>query len=202
MTSDKPLDATRERIEAVYHAEARRVFATLIRLLGDFDRAEDALSDAFMAALQQWPTDGVPANPRAWLVSAGRFKAIDAMRRRARFDASLALLDEQIDADSSDAGEWENEGLADDRLRLIFTCCSPALSPDARVALTLLDQILASVVLAEYHLAHSVQADLYRRLGRNAEARASYERALGLARQEPERRFLERRLGELQAGED
>ncbi len=124
-------------VDTVYRAESRRVFATLIRLLGDFDRAEDALHDAFRAALEQWPRDGVPANPRTWLVSAGRFKAIDALRRRARFDASLAALAEQLDADTDvDLGS-DDEGVDDDRLRLIFTCCHPALPSDARVALTL-----------------------------------------------------------------
>jgi RNA polymerase sigma-70 factor (ECF subfamily) len=127
----------REKVEAVYRAESRRVLATLIRLLGDFDRAEDALHDAFATAMQQWPRDGVPANPRAWLVSAGRFKAIDAMRRAARFDALQAELAEQLHAEASDAVDWDDEGVADDQLRLIFTCCHPALSPEARMALTL-----------------------------------------------------------------
>ncbi len=126
-----------ETVETVYQSESRRVFATLIRLLGDFDRAEDALHDAFTAAMAQWPRDGVPANPRAWLVSTGRFKAIDAIRRRARFDASLAALAAQLDADTRDAAVQDDEGVEDDRLRLIFTCCHPALPPDARVALTL-----------------------------------------------------------------
>ncbi len=126
-----------EMVEAVYSSESRRVLATLIRLLGDFDLAEDALHDAFTAALQQWPRDGVPSNPRAWLVSAGRFKAIDALRRRARFDASLKSLAERLDTASEDFSEWKDEGVEDDRLRLIFTCCHPALPPDARIALTL-----------------------------------------------------------------
>jgi RNA polymerase sigma-70 factor (ECF subfamily) len=126
----------RDIVDGVYRSESRRVFATLIRLLGDFDIAEEALHDAFRAALEQWPRDGLPANPRAWLVSAGRFKAIDAMRRRARFDA-LDDVAEQVEnlADETmvpDAGDIE-----DDRLRLIFTCCHPALQPDAQVALTL-----------------------------------------------------------------
>ncbi|WP_312477000.1 RNA polymerase sigma factor, partial [Stutzerimonas nitrititolerans] len=121
-------------VETVYRAESRRVLATLIRLLGDFDRAEEALHDAFAAALQQWPRDGVPGNPRAWLVSAGRFKAIDALRRRARFDASLRLLAEQLEGEAHEA---EPDEVEDDRLRLIFTCCHPALPADARVALTL-----------------------------------------------------------------
>jgi RNA polymerase sigma-70 factor (ECF subfamily) len=127
----------RQMVEEVYRAESRRVFATLIRLLGDFDRAEDALHDAFAAALEQWTKDGIPANPRAWLVSAGRFKAIDAIRRRARFDKSLAAIAEQIDADTPDEFEIDDEQIEDDRLRLIFTCCHPALAPEARVALTL-----------------------------------------------------------------
>ncbi|WP_313221906.1 RNA polymerase sigma factor [Stutzerimonas nitrititolerans] len=121
-------------VETVYRSESRRVLATLIRLLGDFDRAEEALHDAFAAALQQWPHDGVPGNPRAWLVSAGRFKAIDALRRRARFDASLRLLAEQLEGEAHEA---ELDEVEDDRLRLIFTCCHPALPADARVALTL-----------------------------------------------------------------
>jgi RNA polymerase sigma-70 factor, ECF subfamily len=127
----------RESVEAVYRAESRRVLATLIRLLGDFDLAEEALHDAFTAALDQWPKEGVPNNPRAWLVSTGRFKAIDAMRRRARFDASLAALADRLDSTTSDPAEWDDKGVEDDRLRLIFTCCHPALSPEACVALTL-----------------------------------------------------------------
>jgi RNA polymerase sigma-70 factor (ECF subfamily) len=127
-------------VEAVYRSDSRRVLATLIRLLGDFDLAEEALHDAFTAAVERWPQDGVPANPRAWLVSAGRFKAIDGLRRRARFDASLAHLAERLEADSAGAPRgWEEdeEGVEDDRLRLIFTCCHPALPADAHVALTL-----------------------------------------------------------------
>ncbi len=127
----------RERVDAVYRADSRRVLATLIRLLGDFDIAEEALHAAFAAAVEQWPRDGVPANPRAWLVSAGRFKAIDAMRRRARFDASQDELARQIEADASEAAEREPQDLEDDQLRLIFTCCHPALQPDAQLALTL-----------------------------------------------------------------
>jgi RNA polymerase sigma-70 factor (ECF subfamily) len=127
----------RQTVEAVYRAESRRVLATLIRLLGDFDRAEEALHDAFIAAVERWPRDGVPDNPRAWLVSTGRFKAIDAMRRRARFDAALGELATQIEAATSDATAWDDDGVEDDRLRLIFTCCHPALTPDAQVALTL-----------------------------------------------------------------
>src|SRR3954470_19979572 len=129
-------DQVRERVNDVYVSESRRVLATLIRLLGDFDVAEEALHDAFRAALEQWPRDGVPANPRAWLVSAGRFKAIDALRRRARFDASLAVLAEQLEVEAQ-INTGSDESVEDDRLRLIFTCCHPALAPEARIALTL-----------------------------------------------------------------
>jgi RNA polymerase sigma-70 factor, ECF subfamily len=122
-----------EKIEAVYRAESRRVFATLVRLLGDFDLAEEALHEAFRAALEQWPRDGVPDNPRTWLVSAGRFKAIDNIRRQARFDV---LDEEQIESLAAEETP-ERDEIEDDRLRLIFTCCHPALSPDAQVALTL-----------------------------------------------------------------
>jgi RNA polymerase sigma-70 factor (ECF subfamily) len=127
----------RETVEAVYRTDSRRVLATLIRLLGDFDLAEEALHEAFAAAVEQWPRDGAPANPRAWLVSAGRFKAIDAMRRRARFDASQSELAERLEADTGDAPGLDDESVEDDRLRLVFTCCHPALPPDAQVALTL-----------------------------------------------------------------
>lgn len=132
--SDNEVTRVRQRVDAVYRAESRRVFATLIRLLGDFDLAEEALHDAFRAALEQWPRDGVPANPRAWLVSAGRFKAIDRMRRRARFDALDDVPEHVL---SEDAAPVDGEEIEDDRLRLIFTCCHPALPPDAQVALTL-----------------------------------------------------------------
>jgi RNA polymerase sigma-70 factor (ECF subfamily) len=125
----------RERIAAVYRLESRRVFASLVRLLGDLDLAEEALHDAFMAAAQQWPRDGEPRNPRAWLVSAGRFKAVDRLRRRARFDAAVKEI--AVDPDAPDPFALEEETVADDQLRLIYTCCHPALTPDAQVALTL-----------------------------------------------------------------
>ena len=137
MPDESTADRTRATVDAVYRAESRRVLATLIRLLGDFDLAEEALHDAFTAALERWPRDGVPANPRAWLVSTGRFKAIDGLRRRARFDASLALIAGQLDAGASEAAGHDDEAVEDDRLRLIFTCCHPALPPDAQIALTL-----------------------------------------------------------------
>ncbi|MGB7728369.1 MAG: RNA polymerase sigma factor [Candidatus Acidiferrum sp.] len=131
-------EQVREILDGVYSTESRRALATLIRLLGDFELAEEALHDAFIAAIEQWPRDGIPGNPRAWLVSAGRFKAIDAIRRRARFDASLVEFAKQLDAASSspDLPE-EDHDVEDDRLRLIFTCCHPALPPDAQLALTL-----------------------------------------------------------------
>jgi RNA polymerase sigma-70 factor, ECF subfamily len=124
-------------IDELFRLESRRVLATLIRLLGDFDLAEEALQDAFAAAVERWPVEGMPGNPRAWLVSAGRFKAIDALRRRARFDASLATLADRLGGGATTPPELDDDGVEDDRLRLIFTCCHPALTPDAQIALTL-----------------------------------------------------------------
>ena len=135
-TEDSAAQGTRATVEAVYRAESRRVFATLVRLLGDFDTAEEALHDAFRAALEQWPRDGVPANPRAWLVSAGRFKAIDGIRRRARFE-TIDDFEERAEALVADTPEHDDPGIEDDRLRLVFTCCHPALAPEAQIALTL-----------------------------------------------------------------
>jgi RNA polymerase sigma-70 factor (ECF subfamily) len=135
--SDATAQNVRAIVDDVYRTESRRVLATLIRLLGDFDLAEEALHDGFAAAVEAWPRDGVPDNPRTWLVSAGRFKAIDAMRRRARFDASLSTIAERLEVDSRDAAASDDGEIADDRLRLIFTCCHPALAPEAQVALTL-----------------------------------------------------------------
>ncbi len=137
MTDQVSEQDVRQILDALYRAESRRVLATLIRLLGDFDLAEDAMQDAFRVALEQWERDGVPAQPRAWLVSTGRFKAIDRLRRRSQSDLPLEPLAEQLAANpgpEADVDKWEVE---DDRLRLIFTCCHPALSPGARVALTL-----------------------------------------------------------------
>src|SRR4051812_33346778 len=138
--SEPPVDI-RAQLDAVYRAEAGRILATLIRLLGDFDLAEDAMHDAFSAALHRWPVEGVPANPRAWLVSAGRFKAIDAMRRRTRFEAAHSDIAETLHggepASASAPRTAADDELPDDQLKLIFTCCHPALAPDARAALTL-----------------------------------------------------------------
>lgn len=125
------------QINAIYRNESRRVRATLIRLLKDFDLAEEATQDAFAAALQQWPVDGVPNNPRAWLVSTGRFKAIDHVRRRARFQTALVDIADALEAAISDSEDWDEDLLEDDQLRLIFTCCHPSLAPEAQLALTL-----------------------------------------------------------------
>ncbi|MGB4067184.1 MAG: RNA polymerase sigma factor [Nitrospira sp.] len=135
--NDNTAREARIKADEVYRNESRQVLATLIRLLGDFDAAEEALQEAFAVALEQWPRDGVPAHPRAWLVSTGRFKAIDGMRRRARYDASLNELAKHIEATTSDPLEQADEPIEDDRLRLIFTCCHPALSPDTQIPMTL-----------------------------------------------------------------
>jgi RNA polymerase sigma-70 factor (ECF subfamily) len=135
--ADRPDDRVRRVVEGVYRDESRRVFATLVRLLGDFDLAEEALHEAFAAAVERWPSEGVPASPRAWLVSAGRFKAIDALRRRARFDGSLAEIAARLARVEEPAPGELTDQIVDDRLRLIFTCCHPALPRTTQVALTL-----------------------------------------------------------------
>ncbi|MGE0438905.1 MAG: RNA polymerase sigma factor [Gemmatimonadales bacterium] len=129
-------DSIRHLADELYRTESRRVLATLIRLLGDFDLAEEALHEAFTAALERWPAEGPPRHPRAWLVSTGRFKAIDSLRRRARFDRSVGAIADQLEA-AADSADFDDETVGDDRLRLIFTCCHPALPHDASVALTL-----------------------------------------------------------------
>jgi RNA polymerase sigma-70 factor, ECF subfamily len=131
-----PAEETRRTVDDIYRSQSRQVLATLIRLLGDFDLAEEALHEAFAAAMEQWPREGLPANPRAWLVSAGRFKAVDAMRRRARFDASRATIAKPPHAEA-DSLPADDDELPDDRLRLIFTCCHPAINSATQVALTL-----------------------------------------------------------------
>ncbi|MHC9064558.1 RNA polymerase sigma factor [Nitrospira sp. CMX1] len=135
--NDDAARGARIKVDEVYRSESRQVLATLIRLLGDFDAAEEALQEAFAVAMEQWPRDGIPANPRAWLVSTGRFKAIDGMRRRTRHDASLLELAKHIEATTSDPLDQTDEPIEDDRLRLIFTCCHPALSSDAQIPMTL-----------------------------------------------------------------
>ena len=143
MSAVSERDRVREIVEGIYRAESRRVLATLIDLLGNFDRAEEAMHDAFAAAVEQWPHDGMPAHPRAWLVSTGRFKAIDKLRRRSRIDASFAEFAWQLEQETIDGPDGDDdtipddECVPDDRLRLIFTCCHPALPPDAQIALTL-----------------------------------------------------------------
>jgi RNA polymerase sigma-70 factor (ECF subfamily) len=131
------VSGTRDAIDAIYRADSRRVLATLIRLLGDFDLAEEALHDAFATAVERWPDEGIPNNPRAWLVSTGRFKSIDRLRRRAKFDAHLVEVADRLAGTVTAAPDVDDEQVEDDRLRLIFTCCHPALAADAQIALTL-----------------------------------------------------------------
>lgn len=165
----------RELLEVIYRTESRRMFATLVRLLGDFDLAEEALHDAFRVALEQWPREGVPANPRAWLVSTGRFKTIDGLRRRARFDF-VDDLDDRPDPASEEAAD--EDSIEDDRLRLIFTCCHPVLSPEAQVALTLrevcgltTEEIARAYLVAPPALAQRI----VRAKGKIRDARVPYE---------------------------
>src|SRR5438132_3568399 len=136
--SERSTEQIRELLDSLYRVDSGRILATLIRLLGDFDLAEEAMHEAFATALSAWPSSGVPSNPRPWLISTARFKAIDTLRRRARFDASQDELVRYLEAQSSSAEKSnEEDSLEDDRLRLIFTCCHPSLPPEARVALTL-----------------------------------------------------------------
>ena len=168
----------RETVDAVYRMESRRVLATLIRLLGDFELAEEALHDAFIAAVEQWPRDGIPANPRTWLVSAGRFKAIDTLRRRARFDASLHQLARSLESASAPPPDVERAEWEDDRLRLIFTCCHPALPPDARVALTLREVCgltTESIAHAFLTAAPTIAQRIVRAKGKIRDARIPYQ---------------------------
>ena len=168
----------RETVDAVYRMESRRVLATLIRLLGDFELAEEALHDAFIAAVEQWPRDGLPANPRTWLVSAGRFKAIDTLRRRARFDASLHQLARSLESASAPPPDVERAEWEDDRLRLIFTCCHPALPPDAQVALTLREVCgltTESIAHAFLTAAPTIAQRIVRAKGKIRDARIPYQ---------------------------
>jgi len=170
--------SSQQAVETVYRNESRRVLATLIRLLGDFDIAEEALHDAFMAALEQWPAEGVPSNPRAWLVSTGRFKAIDRIRRRAKFDVSLEDVAERLDETADPTAFEEHEGVEDDRLRLIFTCCHPALMPDAQAALTLREVCgLTTEEIARAYLVtpSTVAQRIVRAKARIRDARIPYE---------------------------
>ncbi len=176
--NEPTVDHAREAVDAIYRSESRRVLATLIRLLGGFDLAEEALHEAFAAAVEQWPREGTPANPRAWLVSTGRFKAIDAMRRRARFDASEAELAERLEAETTRTMPGEAQDIEDDRLRLIFTCCHPALPPDAQVALTLREVCgLTTEEIARAFLAAppTLAQRIVRAKGKIRDARIPYE---------------------------
>jgi RNA polymerase sigma-70 factor (ECF subfamily) len=173
-----PVADIRAVVDAVYRTESRRVLATLIRLLGDFDVAEEAVHEAFVAAVEQWAADGVPANPRAWLVSTGRFKAIDRLRRRSRHDVSLEDVAEQVEAIPGGAAADEHEGLEDDRLRLVFTCCHPALAPEAQVALTLREVCgLTTEEIARAYLvsASTVAQRIVRAKAKIRDARIPYE---------------------------
>jgi RNA polymerase sigma-70 factor (ECF subfamily) len=171
-------DEIRRQVDAIYRADSRRVLATLIRLLGDFDLAEEALQDAFAAALERWPREGLPGNPRAWLISAGRFRAIDRLRRLATFDASLTAVADQLGDGRTPPPDLDDERVEDDRLRLIFTCCHPALSKDAQVALTLREVCgLTTEEIAHAFLtaAPTVAQRIVRAKGKIRDARIPYE---------------------------
>jgi RNA polymerase sigma-70 factor, ECF subfamily len=178
MDAHAPADAVRGTVESVYRTESRRVLATLVVFRGGGEFAEAPLHDAFAAAVIQWPRDGIPANPRAWLVSAGRFRAIDAIRRRARFDAAAPYLAQEIERDATDASSWNEEHVADDQLRLVFTCCHPALSRDAQIALTLREVCgLTTEEIARAFLtaAPTVAQRIVRAKARIRDARIPYE---------------------------
>ena len=178
MGSEHADGEVRAALDAVYRTDSRRVLATLIRLLGDFDLAEEAMHDAFTAAIEQWTRDGIPANPRAWLVSTGRFKSIDGMRKRARFDASLTEIAERLAAEARDTGGHDEESVDDDRLRLIFTCCHPALTPDAQAALTLREVcgLTTEEIASAFFTAPSTVAQrIVRAKGKIRDARIPYQ---------------------------
>jgi len=171
-------DVVHEQVDAVYRADSRRVLATLIRLLGDFDLAEEALHDAFAAAVERWPSEGVPNNPRTWLVSAGRFRAIDRLRRRVTHDAALAKIVEAIDLAEPAVPDIDPDRVEDDQLRLVFTCCHPALTGDAQVALTLREVCgLTTEDIAHAFLtsAPAIAQRIVRAKGKIRDARIPYE---------------------------
>ena len=168
----------RKVVDGIYRAESRRVLATLIRLLGDFDIAEEAVHEAFIAAVEQWPVEGVPENPRAWLVSTGKFKAIDRLRRRAKWDVSLEDVAEHVESIAAEASTEDHEGVEDDRLRLVFTCCHPSLAADAQVALTLREVCgLTTEEIARAYLspAPTVAQRIVRAKGKIRDAKIPYE---------------------------
>jgi RNA polymerase sigma-70 factor (ECF subfamily) len=172
------MESAPQSVDAIYRAESRRVLATLIRLLGDFDLAEEALHEAFVAAVEQWPRDGMPENPRAWLVSTGRFKAIDRIRRRSKYDLSLEDVAEHVEALADPASGEPLESVEDDRLRLVFTCCHPALASEAQVALTLREVCgLTTEEIARAHLASpsTIAQRIVRAKAKIREARIPYE---------------------------
>jgi RNA polymerase sigma-70 factor, ECF subfamily len=176
--NDEAATGIRSEVDAIYRTESRRVLATLIRLLGDFDVAEEALHDAFIAAIEQWPAEGIPANARAWLVSTGRFKAIDKLRRRAKYDVPLDDVAEPADERADPALLADREGVEDDRLRLVFTCCHPAIAPDAQVALTLREVCgLTTEAIARAYLATptTIAQRIVRAKNKIREARIPYE---------------------------
>lgn len=188
--NENAIDHVREQVDNIYRTESRRIFATLIRLLGDFDLAEDALQEAFKAAIEQWPRDGLPANPRAWLVSTGRFKAIDRMRRNARFDAAMGELARQFEYQAGSSVDQEDDEIQDDRLRLIFICCHPLLPENARVALTLREVCgLTTEAIAQAYLTNPTT--LAQRIVR---AKAKI-REMEIPYELPEREELTERLG-------
>src|ERR1700726_2956236 len=166
----------RDKVDAIYRSESRRVLATLIRLLGDFDLAEEGMHDAFVAAVEQWGEKGIPANPRTWLISTGRFKAIDRLRRSEKFEsADSEILDRLL---ATEMHEQREEGVEADRLRLIFTCCHPALSPDAQIALTLREVCgLTTEEIARAHLTTpaTVAQRIVRAKAKIRDARVPYE---------------------------
>jgi predicted RNA polymerase sigma factor len=193
--SERSTEQIRELLDSLYRVDSGRILATLIRLLGDFDLAEEAMHEAFAAALSLWPRSGVPVSPRPWLISTARFKAIDTLRRRARFDASQDELARYLEAQSSSAeGSNEEDSLEDVQLNRAVAI---AMCEGPEAGLAHIDAVLEQGELANYYLAHSARADMYRRLGRTVEARSSYEKALALTQQEPERQFLQERIRQL-----